>query len=497
MTDRRRTHGPERTLDPLTTSVPTACHAPFVSLYFTAKGDVLACCQSTIAPLGNVTRSSLEDIWQGPRAQALRERLQAFDLPPECRFCQWQVDDGNPDASYARNFDHLTRDGDGWPTQLEFAISNRCNLECVMCNGDFSSTIRARRERRPPLPSVYGDRFFEQLRPFLEHLDVARFLGGEPFLVPEYQRIWDLIVETGRPVACDVTTNGTVWTRRMEATLAALPFSIAVSLDGITRETVEAVRQGAEFDVVMANVDRFAAYCADRGTPFALTYCLMVPNWREFPDFLAFADERGADVFVNTVNWPSHLSLYVLPPDELTAVADELERRGKEVVPGHPVLAAEVERLRNRAAPGTEVPWFEAWSPVPPRPDGPPQGPRVDLGEARARLATQGGTVHTLVTDAEDRVLAVGDDGGFLGTAAEDLVGHPYRRALEAATATLGPLVLVSDEVLYANGAERLALYDGPQGQTRVQTVTVVADGGGGATTLAVIVDEFPGWSAS
>ena len=487
-------------MEPLTTAVPTACHAPFVSMYFTAKGDVLACCQSTITPLGNVTESRLEDIWRGPRAEALRARLRAFDLPPECRFCQWQLDDGNADAAYARNFDHLARDdAAGWPTQLEFAISNRCNLECVMCNGDFSSTIRSRRERRPPLPTVYGESFYEQLRPFLEHLDVARFLGGEPFLVPEYQRIWDLIVETGRQVACDVTTNGTVWTPRMEATLAALPFSIAVSLDGITRQTVEAVRVGAAFDTVMANVERFGAYCAARGTPFALTYCLMVPNWQEFPDFLAFAGERGADVFVNTVNWPSHLSLYVLPPDELSAIADALEHRGDRVVPGHPLLAAEVARLRNRAAPGTEEPWFEAWSPVPPRPDGPPQGTTVDLAEARTRLAALGGTVHTLVTDAEDRVVAVGGDE-FLGTGSPDLIGRPYRHALEAAAGAFGPLVLVSDEVLYANGAERLALYDGPERQTRVLSVTAVepaAEGAGArATTLAVVVDEFPGFTA-
>jgi len=464
-------------------------------MYFTTRGDVLACCQSGITPLGNVTESTLEDIWRGKRADILRRRLEAFDLPPECRFCQWQFDDGNPEGAYARNFDHLAPNGPGleWPTQLEFAISNRCNLQCVMCNGDFSSTIRSRREGRTPLPMVYGEAFFAQLRPFLDRLETARFLGGEPFLVPEYQRIWDLIAETGRPVACDVTTNGTVWTPRLEATLAALPFSIAVSLDGITRETVEAVRVGAAFATVMANLERFGAYCRERGTSFALTYCLMTANWREFPAFLRFAGERGADVFVNTVNWPAHLSLYLLSPGELHAVADELEVLGEAEVPGHPVLAAEVARLRNRAAPTTAAPWFETWSPVPPRPDGPPRGDTVDLATARARLEAEGGTVDTLVTDARDQVCEVGATG-FLGTPAEMLVGRPYRAALEAPVEWFGPLVLVSDEVLYANGVERFLLYDGPHGPTRARAVTVVGpdeDGTMRSTTFATFVDTF------
>jgi len=98
--------------------------------------------------------------------------------------------------------------------------------------------------------------------------------------------------------------------------------------------------------------------------------------------------------------------------------------------------------------------------------------------------------VQTLDTDAGDRVVTVGADGGFLGGAAADLVGHSYRYALKAAAERFGPLVLVSDEVVYPDGAERFLLFDGPDGQTRVHAVTVVEDAG--ATTHAAVVEEFP-----
>ena len=67
---------------------------------------------------------------------------------------------------------------------MEFSISNVCNLECVMCNGNFSSAIRAHRDQLPPAKSVYSNAFDPVLRSILPHLFRAKFLGGEPFLIP-------------------------------------------------------------------------------------------------------------------------------------------------------------------------------------------------------------------------------------------------------------------------------------------------------------------------
>ena len=66
-----------------------------------------------------------------------------------------------------------------WPRQIEFSISNSCNLECVMCDGDHSSAIRAHREKRPPMPRLYSDQFLQTLRPYLAHLDQAKFFRRE------------------------------------------------------------------------------------------------------------------------------------------------------------------------------------------------------------------------------------------------------------------------------------------------------------------------------
>jgi MoaA/NifB/PqqE/SkfB family radical SAM enzyme len=75
------------------------------------------------------------------------------------------------------------------PKVMEFELSNECNLECVMCNGSFSSSIRKNREKLPPIISPYNDDFVNELDAFIPHLTDAKFLGGEPFMIEIYLKI--------------------------------------------------------------------------------------------------------------------------------------------------------------------------------------------------------------------------------------------------------------------------------------------------------------------
>ncbi|MBL8754404.1 MAG: radical SAM protein [Planctomycetes bacterium] len=305
----------------------SSCYAPYTSLYFNTNGDVIACCKNTTYVLGNVGEESLEQIWRGKKANAMRRALQDYKFGLGCDFCEWQIQGGQYDQVYARVFDELPVKGieAEWPARMEFTVSNTCNLACVMCYGVLSSTIRAHREKLPPLPKVYDDRFFADLRKFLPHLKDAKFFGGEPFLAQENYRIWDMMIEDGIVFPCHVTTNGTQWNKKVERILEALPCSISVSMDGVTKATVESIRVNADFETVRANVEKFLAYTRRRGTGISFTYCLMRQNWHEFGEYLRFGEERGVRVFINTVINPDDCSLYTLPPEELRDIARRME----------------------------------------------------------------------------------------------------------------------------------------------------------------------------
>jgi MoaA/NifB/PqqE/SkfB family radical SAM enzyme len=228
----------------------SGCYAPFVSLYFNTFGDVLACCKNWTYVLGNVARERLGDIWKGGKIDTLRRALIDYRFEGGCTFCEWQIAGGNYEGAFTSVYEEYPVQSmePEWPAVIEFAGSNTCNFECVMCSGEFSSLIRVGREGLPPLPAMYSDAFFEDLRQFLPHLRMAKFLGGEPFLATECFRIWDTILEEGLRTPCHVTTNGSQYNGKVERVLDALPVSLSVSLDGATKKTVESIRINCDYD---------------------------------------------------------------------------------------------------------------------------------------------------------------------------------------------------------------------------------------------------------
>lgn len=407
-------------------------------MYFDPHGLVQACCLNLMYPLGNVAGESLRDIWRGPKADALRQAMRDYDLTQGCRQCLWHIEGGSPDSVYALRYDRFADQIEAsfnWPRMMEFQITNVCNLECVQCRGEWSSLVRRNRERLPPLPKVYGEQFFSELRPFLPHLAEAHFLGGEPFLAPETLRIWEMILEDGLSVASHATTNATVLDRRVERILDALPVSVVVSLDGCTKTTYETIRRNADFDVVMQNVERFRQYTRQRGTGFSLSHCLMRQNWREFGAFLQLGDRLDCDVWVNLVLDPPECSLYRLPPEELRRVVADLEAQcetvERQLTRNLPVWRRELARLqaalRQESTDSQAYISADLLAPLgtPSRPSPAEWRQQQADGMAELRQWSGGEEVQGLLCDTQDVVQGLADGTRqFLGCPAEAIVGR-------------------------------------------------------------------------
>lgn len=318
---------------PSDVAVPQAsatCRAPHVALRFSPTGDVHACCVNDTYPLGRIGEVSIRDIWTGPALADLRVALDGADYRLGCQDCEVDYRLGERLQTHAEQFDRYPQPETplAWPKRVEFALSNICNLQCIHCNGDLSSAIRAQREHRPPIRSPYGDAFFDEVREMLPHVEVAVFIGGEPFLSRECRRVWDLMIEMDLHPEVHVTTNATQWDDQVEAYLHALRMTVAVSIDGATAEVNDAIRTGSRFDEVVANRDRFFAATQAYGSGFCLNHCLLRNNWQELGDFLLDADRRDMGVHVIPVHYPPRLSLFTLPPDDLRAVADRMDASG-------------------------------------------------------------------------------------------------------------------------------------------------------------------------
>lgn len=334
------------------------CAAPSIQLRFDPNGVVTTCCK-TLQPLGDIRTDRLPAIWSGELRRRMVAALAVDDYSVGCQRCAAEIDLEGREVSYPAIYDewarHLTGDpaSAAWPVRMEMNLSNACNLQCIQCDGDSSSSIRLHREGRPPLPKVYGDTFFEDLIPFLPHLDRIMFAGGEPFLGAENYRVWELIAEHAPHIDCQVVTNATLWTPRIESLLDRLRFSFVFSLDGITASTYEAIRIGADFERVMANVERFTAYARRIGTSASINHCLMPANVHEFGDLLVWAEQRELPVSVSVVRFPSSASLAALDPGALARIHEAL-------VAQDPVIAPQL--VINRAPWDRELARIGAWA---------------------------------------------------------------------------------------------------------------------------------------
>ncbi len=316
----------------------SACYAPHTSMFFDQHGVVRACCQNTEVPLGDVRTQSLEEIWTSAAAERLRSSLEAGDYGAGCEFCGWEVERLGAKLLFARGFDHLRPDErrPAFPTHWELALTNTCNLQCTMCDGDLSSAIRAQREHRPPLPEVYGDAFFEQLEAFLPHVRHVKLLGGEPFLGRAPLRLLDRLCELDAPPEVTITTNGTIWNARVERIVSVLRPRLNVSIDGATPDTFAEIRVGADLDGVLANLDRFEGHVGRSRVSMAI--CLMRANVHEFADLLELAERRQIYAGVNVLRFPESASLYTLEVEELERTVALLRAR-------RPVLTSSRQRV--------------------------------------------------------------------------------------------------------------------------------------------------------
>ncbi len=302
------------------------CHAPFQSINFTQNGNATVCCYNRTHVLGCYPTDNLKKIWFGKEAQQLREFIKKNDLTKGCETCAMQIESNNFASVHARHFDfqsdhpikHLlkkiksyfkTKHFVAYPRVIEFELSNTCNLECVMCNGYFSSSIRKNKENKPPMKMVFDDHFIDQLTEFIPHLTDAKFLGGEPFLIPIYFKIWDKIKELNPACRLHITTNASIINEKSWEILEQLKSTIIVSIDSLDATNYNRIREGADFNLVMQNVEKLHAYTKNNDSDMNFSVCPMTLNWREMPAIIQHGIDKKIYIYFNTVFYPQELSL--------------------------------------------------------------------------------------------------------------------------------------------------------------------------------------------
>jgi MoaA/NifB/PqqE/SkfB family radical SAM enzyme len=300
------------------------CYAPGINMLFGQDGKIRACCHNMEFTLGEYPKQTIQEIWKGEAAEQLRNHLKNFDLSHGCDICQADMNTHSFEEVRARHFDSLPRNA-AYPTMMEFLMTNTCNLECVMCKGEYSSLIRKNREKLPPIVSSYDKEFIKQLEEFIPHLHETRFSGsGEAFAIDMNYEIWEMIIRLNPKCIIMVQTNGSFLNARIKDLLSRGNFRIGVSLDSLNKETFESIRINANFERIMENIRYFSEYSRSKKEKFAIALCVMRQNWKELPDFIKFCNANNAVATLHKVWFPREHALHSLHYRKLAEISDYL-----------------------------------------------------------------------------------------------------------------------------------------------------------------------------
>jgi MoaA/NifB/PqqE/SkfB family radical SAM enzyme len=290
-----------------------ACAAPYTTLRFEFNGDMSVCCANKQHIIGTYPSVTPYEAWNGSQLSMLRRAINNYDFHLGCQGCLHQVLIGNETntmmeaaniaaaTSCRGNINSkkaLVRETNKYPLDLTFQLQNNCNYECIMCSGEYSSSICKNRDGKQSPPNVYDDSFLEKIKPFLQHAESCNFLGGEPFLIPIYYDIWNILRDINPECRISITSNGSIYTKRIEDILLSLPnSSLVISLDSLIPETYAYIRRRGDLNNVLSNIDKFVKIDKLK----SLAVCPIIQNVYELPNFVNFCIERNINLWINNV----------------------------------------------------------------------------------------------------------------------------------------------------------------------------------------------------
>ncbi len=175
-----------------------------------------------------------------------------------------------------------------YPHRMYIESTNVCNLRCIMC-----PTGRHEIERR----KGYMDfglftRIVDEMAPHVEATTLH--IWGEPLLHP---RLTDMIAYCREHhLRCEISSNATLLSE--DKALGILDAGLDViylCLDGVTKETYEAVRRRANFDETQANVRRFLELRNRNGLTRPQVNLQIIQMGKTIPEVTDFVDTWTVD----------------------------------------------------------------------------------------------------------------------------------------------------------------------------------------------------------
>lgn len=295
------------------------CAKPFTFTEINQDGKVNICCENwNPASIGNVLEQSLEAIWNGERAQVLRQTI----LDGSYRYCNF---DTCPrilhksrllDNTASNRVQLLDKSNHATPEIVHFSIDRSCNLECPSCRIQKISKLNdQQRDRGHTILTRVLDSMFPS--PHQQYKMLSMDGSGEVFNSEIYRSAFD-----SHPVFTQthlwpnlrfrLLTNGTMMTAKIQNKYQHILNhleEIEVSVDAGNRESYEKVRVGGRWDLLWDNLQYFYENTlnSNKRIHWAWNIIIQQNNYKSLPELIdlanKFTDHTPVINVSNLFNW--------------------------------------------------------------------------------------------------------------------------------------------------------------------------------------------------
>jgi radical SAM protein with 4Fe4S-binding SPASM domain len=307
------------------------CAAPWRGLHINPRGDVKTCCAGNPNMLGNLNSQSIQQVLNSDLMTEIRTSLAQGKAHDYCSNCvraerfgadserAWH-NNVNPDFDYSTAGDQYH-----YPVIVDVRWNTTCNFSCNYCDSSASSKWAQLKQ----IPFRSGTRpYYEQVCDFLEqhhdHIHEVALVGGEPLLLPENERLLDVIPDTAI-VTLITNLNVDLQNNQIFRKLAQRQqVGWSMSFDNIG-DRFEYVRYGGDWVMLQENLKIIQGLMQSQGQWGGVHAVYSIYNATRLCEFRQFVESAGATVLWQNLFQPEYLDPFLHGPRVAELAAEEIE----------------------------------------------------------------------------------------------------------------------------------------------------------------------------
>lgn len=294
-------------------------------------GQLSPCCQYPFAddnlpdPANNYRNYHA---WKTTQMHELSTALEQGIQVKQCKQCWIDEELGQGSLRQFANKIYPIQKTSSEIKHVELRLGNYCNLKCIMCSPDSSSSIETEYVQNKklyddrgfgwsirPLEKYWETEEFDQLiSQVFDQVVTLHFTGGEPLIVPQMPQILDRVQNKSQVSLKFVSNMTKINDRLIEKFRQFKSVEMSVSLEGVGAHN-NYVRFPSQFEDIESNIDYLQTHLDH--ISFSINHVYQITSIYALPNLARWCSSKGLPLHFSPNWFRSEFSLQAAPPADL------------------------------------------------------------------------------------------------------------------------------------------------------------------------------------